>query len=96
MKLEPDRIRIDESDIKEIFGLFSSPTRHERQQMYDPSSPHYYKNLDAMEPYEITQEKREFALDAWRAVLGALSRNGFILVKDGKEIDLKFIDECFL
>lgn len=95
MKLERNRIYIEDADIQEIFGLFTSATKYERDQIYDPSSPHYYKRLNILEECSISEEKKEFALDAWRSVLGLLSRNGFTLLKDGKEIALKFTEEEF-
>ena len=77
-----------DQDLREIFALFSSPTDYERQQVYDETNAHFYGLEDLLSEYTLTQEKREFAEDAWRGVIHFLSRNGFVLSKNGKEYDL--------
>ena len=42
------------------------------------------------------QEKREFALDAWRAVIYFLHSKGYSLYKDGQQVSLHFSDEEFI
>jgi len=77
-----------DQQLQEIFAVFSSPTGYERDQVYDQSSPHFYGREDLLQEYSLTQEKREFAEDAWRAVIYTLSRHGFVLRKDDIEFDL--------
>lgn len=79
---------LTDEQLKEIFALFSSPTVYEREQVYDADSGHYYMNENLHEEYELTEERREYALDAWRAVTYFLHRNGFTLYRDGQEINL--------
>jgi hypothetical protein len=38
MNISDHEIEFSEDDLKEVFGLFSSPTEHELQQTYDPNS----------------------------------------------------------
>lgn len=78
-----------DEELKEIFALFTSPTLSERQEAYNPSSAHYFLNENLQDEYELTEEKREYALDAWRAVMYFLHRNGFKLYKDGEETNLE-------
>ena len=82
------RITLTEEDLRELFALFSSPTDEERHQVFDSSHSNFYKleNLEA--EYSLTQERREFADDAWRAVTYFLHRKGFKLYRDGVEFDL--------
>jgi hypothetical protein len=79
---------LQEEDLQEVFALFSSPTDDELRQIYDESSHYFYKLEELRGEYTLTQEKREFAEDAWRAVTYFLHRNGFALVKEGREYDL--------
>jgi len=67
MAREP-KVTLSDEDLREFFALFSSPTDEELNQVFDPSHSNFYKleNLDA--EYTLTQERREFADDAWRAV----------------------------
>jgi hypothetical protein len=46
--------------------------------------------------YELREEKREFALDAWRAVTFFLHSKGYALTKDGKIFELFRSEEGFL
>jgi hypothetical protein len=87
MALRPKFIPSEE-DMREIFALFSSPTDEERQSIYEPSNPHYFSLEDLGEEYNLTQERREFADDAWRAVTYFLYRRGFTLTKNEIEYDL--------
>ena len=82
------RAILNDEDLRELFALFSSPTDDELRQVFDASHTNFYKleNLDA--EYSLTQEKREFADDAWRAVTYFLYRRGFKLYKNGVELDL--------
>ncbi len=84
----PAPMTLQEEDLKHIFALFTSPTLSERRQVYDPDSAHYYVNENLQDEYELTEEKREYALDAWRAVIYFLHRKGFKLSKDGQEVNL--------
>ena len=83
-----DGLVLSEEDLKEIFGLFTSVSEYERNQIYDQRSGHYFPNADLSEEYSLTEEKREYALDAWRAVTFFLHSKGYSLFKDGREISL--------
>ena len=87
MNLRPKLMPSDE-DLREIFALFSSPTDEERRNVYEPSNPHYFALEDLAKEYDLTQERREFADDAWRAVTYFLHRRGFTLSKNDIEYDL--------
>jgi hypothetical protein len=82
------RVTLSDEDLRELFALFSSPTDDELRQVLNPSHTNFYKleNLEA--EYTLTQERREFALDAWRAVTYFLHRKGFNLYRNGVEFDL--------
>jgi len=90
------RIVLTEDDLKELFSLFCSPTKYEKEQMYSPSSDHYFSGVSLSDEYQLNEEKREFALDAWRAVLFFLYSRGYSLCKDGKTIDLFFSETDFV
>jgi hypothetical protein len=96
MKATNDRIELNENDLKEIFSLLTSCTIHERNEIYEESSNHYYLKVDLMEENSLTQEKREFALDAWRAVLYFLHSKGYSLCKAGQQVVLDFSNEEFI
>ena len=96
MKAIRDRIELSEDDLKEIFSLLTSCTIHERNQIYDESSEHHYLKVDPLLQYSLTQEKREFALDAWRAVIYFLHLKGYSLCRAGQQIPLGFSDEEFI
>jgi hypothetical protein len=81
MKATNDRIELSENDLKEIFSLLTSCTIHERNQIYDESSDHYFVKVEPQLEYSLTQEKREFALDAWRAVIYFLHLSGYSICK---------------
>jgi hypothetical protein len=82
------KIVLTDDELREIFALFSSPTDYERQQAYDKTEAHYYEREDLSREYSLTQERREFAEDAFRAILYFLHRRGFKLLKNGEEFDL--------
>jgi hypothetical protein len=82
------RVALSEEDLRELFALFSSPTDDELRQVLDPAHTNFY-NLENLEAeYTLTQERREFAEDAWRAVTYFLHRKGFNLYRNGIEFDL--------
>jgi hypothetical protein len=85
---DPNRLTLSDDDLRELFALFSSPTDHEVRQVFDSSHSNFYKREELNDEYSLTQEKREFAVDAWRAVTYFLHRKGFKLYKDGREFDL--------
>ncbi len=89
-------IVLSEDDLKEIFALFSSATKFEKLQVYDEQSDHYFHNVRLSEEYSLTEETREFALDAWRAVISFLNSNGYSLSKDGRIVRLSFSDDEFI
>jgi hypothetical protein len=82
------KVTLSEEDLRELVALFSSPTDDELRQVLNPSHANFYKleNLEA--EYTLTQERREFAVDAWRAVTYFLHRKGFNLYRNGVEFDL--------
>ena len=96
MNISNHEIEFSEDDLKEVCGLFSSSTEHELQQTYDPKSEHYFKRIVLLEEYDLSQDKREFALDAVRATLTFLHRHGYHIEKDGKILRLEGILEHFI
>jgi hypothetical protein len=88
-------MKLSEDDLKEIFALFTSCTRHERDQLYREGN-HYYKKENLFEEYELTQPKIEFARDAWRAVTHFLYRHGYELKQGNKVISLHFTENEFI
>lgn len=82
-------IVLSDEDFREIFALFTSPTDEERNQAYKQESRHYFRKENLTEQYSVAQEKREFAVDAWRAVAYFLHRHGYSLTKDGAAYDLR-------
>lgn len=96
MKISNTEIEFSEADLKEVFGLFSSPSRQELQWNYDQDRPDYFERISLSEEYELTQEKREFALDALRATLFYLHRAGYRIEKDGKIVSLAGIQNFFV
>lgn len=96
MEVKEGRIILSDEDIKELFSLFSSPSKYEKDQIYREDSPDYFGKQDISEEYELFQEKREFAFDAWRAVLFLLYSKGYSLSKDGKTLDISFSEKEFV
>ena len=80
-------IALTEENLQEIFALFTSPSNEEKEQVYDPSCRFYFGKQDLTAEYSLTEERKEFAVDAWRAVTYFLHRHGYSLVKDGNEYD---------
>jgi len=81
-------IELSDSDLQELFALFSSATEEEISQIYSEQSEHFYRNQDLDVEYELTEEKREYALDTWRAVILFLHRQGYKVTKNGEVVDL--------
>jgi len=100
MKTERNRVILGERDLQEIFGLFTSSTLYEKEQIYRKDSAHFFPNEVLSEEYSLTEEKRELALDAWRAALTFLQRKGFVLSIDNQTVDLQataeelFVDDA--
>ena len=88
-------LKFSDEDLKEIFAVFSSPTKYEFNQINNPGTDVYYKSLILKEEYELNMPKREFAIDALRAVLYFLTKNGYEIKKDNKKIDLTDIIDLF-
>jgi hypothetical protein len=86
---------LSDDDLREIFGLFTSPSRYERDQIYKPGI-HFFESVDLKEEYELTEEKVELARDAWRAVIAFLHRHGYELKKGSQIIPLSFIEKEFV
>lgn len=82
-------VELTDSDLKEIFALFSSPTKGEVESIYSRDSHLFFEREELGAEYGLHQEKREFALDAWRAVMLFLHRNGYALSMDGESVDLQ-------
>jgi hypothetical protein len=83
MKIDPS-----EDNLQELFALFSSPTREEIAEIYRPESTQFYKDENLEDEYELTQTKREFALDAWTAVMQFLNKHDYFVSKNGMKVDL--------
>jgi hypothetical protein len=96
MTTSNNSIMLSEDDLREIFSLFTSSTKYERDQVYDDQSGHYFLKEGLFEEHTLTEEKREFALDAWRAVIYFLHSRGYSLYKDGKRTDLSFSEDEFI
>lgn len=93
MIVETNAIHLEPDDYKELFSIFSSSTDFEIRQIYDPESNHYFKKVRLAEEYSLTQERQEFAVDAWRSVIVFLKNRSFSLkTRDGAEVDLSFIE----
>ncbi len=87
MKSQP-RITLTDEDFQEIFALFSSPADEERTQVYDQTSDFYFGKHNLADEYSLNEEKKEFAVDAWRATIYYLYRHGYEIRKDGEKYDL--------
>ena len=68
-------ITLRQADLQEIFALFSSPADEERAQAYDKQSDFYFEKNDLTAEYSLNEERKEFAVDAWRAVTYYLYRH---------------------
>ncbi len=82
-------IELSDSDLKEIFALFSSCTKEEIAAIYASADELFFENENLDETYELTQEKAEFARDAWRSITLFLDRHGYVLSRRGEFVDLK-------
>jgi len=96
MKVTDNTIEFSEGDFKEVFSLFTSTTAHELHQIDDPTSDHYFDRVDLMEQYTLCFEKREFAIDALRAVLAFLHRGGYRLEDNGNVLSLDGASNLFV
>ncbi len=96
MEIENGKLILSDRDLKEVFSLFSSPTKYERDEIYQRDGNHYFEEINLSDEYELCEEKREFALDAWRAVTFFLHSKGYALTKGGKIFDLSRSEEEFL
>jgi hypothetical protein len=96
MRISDGKIEFSESDLKEVFGLFTSSSKQELDWNYDPARQDFFEQIVLLEEYELTQEKREFALDALRATLFFLYHAGYQLEKDGKAMTLERITDYFV
>ncbi len=95
MKLSNESVTFTEADLKEVFGMFSSPSKDELKWTYDPNHGDFFERINLSEEYELCQEKREFALDSLRGVLAFLHRQGYRVEKDGETFSLEGIFEHF-
>jgi hypothetical protein len=96
MKVTNNTIEFSERDFKEVFSLFTSATAHELNQIGDPANDHYFDRVDLTEQYELCFEKREFAIDALRAVLAFLHRHGYRLEENGNILSLDGVANLFV
>ena len=94
--MSSDPVALTEDDLKEIFSLFTSCTKYERDQIYDKNSGHYFLEVRPFDEYTLTEENHEYALDAWRAVIYFLYSKGYSLSKNSERIDLSFIEDYFI
>jgi hypothetical protein len=90
------QVPLSEEDLKEIFSLFTTVSKDELLMIYEENNPHYYLKANLEDEYELCEEKREFAIDAWRAVLYFLYRKGYSLIKERQAIDLSFSENLFI
>ena len=96
MEISYQEISFSDSELKEIFELFSSCTEYELNHIYDMYNDSYFERTNLSEEYELTQPKREFALDAVRAVVYFLNRRGYKLEREGEVITLEGIRSHFI
>jgi hypothetical protein len=96
MGITDQEISFSERELKEIFELFCSSTEHELNQVYDMSSDSYFERINLSEEYELTLPKREFALDAVRAVLYFLNQRGYKLERNGEVKTLEAVKKHFI
>jgi hypothetical protein len=96
MNITDESMVFSDDDFKEVFALFQSPTAYELRQTYDSSSDHYFRLVNLSEEYELTEEKREFAVDALRSVMTFLHQHGYRIEKGGAVFSLKSISEHFI
>ena len=96
MNVTDREVEFTEDDCREVFALFSSVSAYELAQIDDPGSGHYFRRLDLAAEYQLCSEKREFAIDALRAVLTFLHRHGYRVEKDGEVTGLQGILEDFV
>lgn len=80
-----------ESDLKEIFALFTSVTRDELSQIYDVDNRHHFENENLDDEYQLSQAKREFSLDCLRSVLYFLTNHGYTITKNDEHIDTEYV-----
>ncbi len=95
MKISNESIALTETDLKEVFGLFSSPAKDELKWTIDPNHSDFFERINLSETYELCQEKREFALDSLRGVLAFLHCQGYRIEKGGETFSLEGIFEHF-
>ena len=96
MEVSNNEISFSDTELKEIFELFSSCSEYELNQIYDLTSESYFERIDLSEKYELTLPKREFALDAVRSVLYFLNRRGYKLERTGEVKTLEGIKSHFI
>ena len=96
MDIIKGNITFTDSDLKEVFELFSSPSKYELRRLYDQSSEHFYERADLAQEYDLCVPKQDYALDALRAVFAFLHRHGYKLEKDKTVIGLNGIFDYFI
>lgn len=89
-------MELTDENLKEIFSLYTSATKYERDQTYERGCTHCFEKVDLSKEYSLTEESGEIARDAWRAVIYFLKKNGYSLHLKGEQIDLSFIEEEFI
>jgi hypothetical protein len=96
MTISQDDLTFTDTDLKELFELFSSSTKYELARIYEQGSESHFERIELNEEYELIQERREFALDAARAVLYFLCRRGYRLEMNGEIYSLDGITRHFV
>ena len=96
MEISHSEISFSDTELKEIFELFSSCSEYELNQVYDLAGDSYFDRVDLSAEYELTLPKREFALDAVRSVLYFLNRRGYRLERNGEVKTLDGIKSYFI
>jgi hypothetical protein len=89
-------MELTDDNLRELFQLFTSVSRYERKQIYEPESLEHFSKVRLEEEYELHEAKKEYACDAWRAVVFFLHARGYRLLDDkGREHTLDFVENLF-
>jgi hypothetical protein len=72
---------LSDDDLRELFALFCSSAEEEVAMIYSPQHRLFFRNEDLTKEYSLTEERQEFARDAWRAVMYFLQRHGYSVTK---------------
>jgi len=82
-----EEINLSDDDLRELFALFKSPSEEEVRRIYSPEDRLFFRNEDIAKEYSLMQERGDYAMDAWRAVIYFLHRHGYSVTKDGQVVE---------